>query len=54
MIQFVLNHILESLSYTTMAQRPIIYHQNRDYSKQFEWSYESNEDLYRSLKKAKT
>ena len=48
-----MNRILESLSYTTMAQKPVSYHRNRDYSKQFEWTYELNEDLPRYYNKAR-
>ena len=48
-----MNRILESLSYTTIAQKPVSYHRNRDYSKHFEWAYELNEDLHRCYSKAR-
>ena len=48
-----MNHILEGLSYTTMAQKPVSYRQNRNYSQQFEWTYVLNEDLHRSFNKAR-
>ena len=50
---FVLNRILESLSDTTMAQKPVSYRRNRDNSKQFEWTYELNEDRHRCYNKAR-
>ena len=52
-IWFVLNRKLESLSYTTMALKPVSYRQNCDYSKQFKWTYELNEDLHRCYNKAR-
>ena len=36
-----------------MAQKPVSYRQNRDYSKQFECTYELTEDLHRSYNKAR-
>ena len=36
-----------------MAQKPVSCRRNRDYSKQFEWTYEPNEDLHRCYNKAR-
>ena len=36
-----------------MAQKRISYRQNGDYSKQFKWIYELNEDLHRCYNKAR-
>ena len=36
-----------------MAQKPVSYRRNRDYNKQFEWTYELNEDLHRCYNKAR-
>ena len=36
-----------------MAQKSASYHQNRDYSKQFEWTYELNEGHHRCYNKAR-
>ena len=36
-----------------MAQKPVNYRRNRNYSKQFEWTYELNEDLHRCYNKAR-
>ena len=36
-----------------MTEKPVSYSRNRDYSKQFEWSYELNEDLCRCYNKAR-
>ena len=36
-----------------MTQKPVSYLRNCDYSKQFEWSYELNEDLRRCYNKAR-
>ena len=48
-----MNRILESLTYTTMTQKPVSYRRNCDYNKQIEWTYELNEDLHRSDNKAR-
>ena len=36
-----------------MRQKSVSYRQNRDYSKQFEWTYGLNEDLHRCYNKAR-
>ena len=36
-----------------MAQKPVGYRRNRDYNKQFEWTYELNEDQHRCYNKAR-
>ena len=36
-----------------MALKPVSYRQNCDYSKQFKWTYELNEDLHRCYNKAR-
>ena len=36
-----------------MAQKPVSYCRNRDYSKQFEWTYELNEDVHRCYNKTR-
>ena len=36
-----------------MAQKPFSYRRNRDYSKQFEWTYELSEDLHRCYNKTR-
>ena len=36
-----------------MAQKRISYRQNRDYSKQFKWIYELNEEIHRYCNKAR-